>query len=211
MKIYIQGRKVHTCLLDRTLYKQHMYSFTSNRFRQAAQNTAAMREDEYKRARDVLKEAESNLAHYTSTNASNPKTSEYHQRLTALRRKREQSQDHVKQCKNELDRAQRSLGEHKKLECIFGLNVFNRNADGLFIYYCNRLIVMFEPTKQLKGPSARDYRGICGIINVPYLVLEPTHNKQQFADNHEQRQLISTLSDHMEQYSNVSSTVVPGI
>jgi hypothetical protein len=39
-----------------------------------------------------------------------------------------------------------------------------------------------------------------GVVNVPYLVLEPTHNKQSFADKNEQQMLINAMSDHMEQY-----------
>ena len=43
-------------------------------------------------------------------------------------------------------------------------------------------------------------RGIVGIVNVPHLVLEPTHNKQSFAEKNEQQMLINAMSDHMEQY-----------
>lgn len=87
----------------------------------------------------------------------------------------------------------------KKLKFIFGLNINNRHADGLFIYNCNRLIIMFEHTRQ-QHRNHKEYLGIVGIVNVPYLVSQPTHNKQQFADNNEQRQLVNALSEHMEQY-----------
>ena len=33
---------------------------------------------------------------------------------------------------------------------------------------------------QLEGGSSGV--GVIGVVNVPYLVLEPTHNKQDFAD-----------------------------
>ena len=71
-------------------------------------------------------------------------------------------------------------------------------ADGLFIYNCNRLIIMYEHTKQQK--TNKEFAGIVGIVNVPYLVLEPTHNKQHFADSQEQKQLINALGEHMENY-----------
>ena len=58
---------------------------------------------------------------------------------------------------------------------------------------------MSQPTRMQKKPNS-EYRGIVGIVNVPYLVLEPTHNKQSFADRHEQQQLIAAMSEHMEQY-----------
>jgi hypothetical protein len=48
---------------------------------------------------------------------------------------------------------------------------------------------MFEhPKQQIKN---KEFQGICGIVNVPYMVLAPTHNKQQFADSNEQKFLIN--------------------
>jgi len=35
---------------------------------------------------------------------------------------------------------------------------------------------------------------------VPYLVLEPTHNKQDFADAKEYRLLLQAMGEHMLQY-----------
>ena len=44
-----------------------------------------------------------------------------------------------------------------------------------------RLIKMYERVgPQLEGGSSGV--GVVGVVNVPYLVLEPTHNKQDFAD-----------------------------
>jgi len=37
-------------------------------------------------------------------------------------------------------------------------------------------------------------------VNVPYFVLEPTHNKQDFADAKEYRHLIKVMGEHMVQY-----------
>ena len=39
-------------------------------------------------------------------------------------------------------------------------------------------------------------------MDVPYLVLEPTHNKQDFADAKEFRYLMKAMGEHMEQYWN---------
>ena len=57
---------------------------------------------------------------------------------------------------------------------------------------------MYEHTKNYK--NNKNYKGIVGIVNVPYLVLEPTHNKQAFADNKEQQMLLAAIGEHMEQY-----------
>jgi len=37
-------------------------------------------------------------------------------------------------------------------------------------------------------------------VDVPYLVLEPTHNKQDFADAKEYRHLQQAMGEHMLQY-----------
>ena len=39
-----------------------------------------------------------------------------------------------------------------------------------------------------------------GFVDVPYLVLEPTHNKQDFADAKEYRHLLTAMGEHMLQY-----------
>lgn len=39
-----------------------------------------------------------------------------------------------------------------------------------------------------------------GVVDVPYLVLEPTHNKQDFADAKEYRHLMKAMGEHMVQY-----------
>ena len=41
---------------------------------------------------------------------------------------------------------------------------------------------------------------IIGVVDVPYLVLEPTHNKQDFADSKEYRHLQKAFGEHMVQY-----------
>jgi len=41
---------------------------------------------------------------------------------------------------------------------------------------------------------------VTGVVDVPYLVLEPTHNKQDFADAKEYRHLQQAMGEHMMQY-----------
>lgn len=42
--------------------------------------------------------------------------------------------------------------------------------------------------------------GVVGVVDVPYLVLEPTHNKQDFADAKEYRHLLRAMGEHLAQY-----------
>ncbi len=46
----------------------------------------------------------------------------------------------------------------------------------------------------------RKCAGVVGVVDVPYVVLEPTHNKQDFADAREYRALLKALGDYIEQY-----------
>jgi len=49
-------------------------------------------------------------------------------------------------------------------------------------------------------PSSRACGGVVGVVDVPYLVLEPTHNKQDFADAKEYRHLLKAMGEHLAQY-----------
>lgn len=42
--------------------------------------------------------------------------------------------------------------------------------------------------------------GVVGVVDVPYVVLEPTHNKQDFADAKEYRHLLKSMGEHLAQY-----------
>ena len=46
----------------------------------------------------------------------------------------------------------------------------------------------------------RSYRGIVGIVDIPSVILEPTHNKQSFAVEKEYHFLLKNLADYMKQY-----------
>lgn len=37
-------------------------------------------------------------------------------------------------------------------------------------------------------------------MDVPYLIVEPTHNKQDFADAKEYRHLLRSMGEHLAQY-----------
>ncbi|KFZ57676.1 MORC family CW-type zinc finger protein 2, partial [Podiceps cristatus] len=97
------------------------------------------------------------------------------------------------------DAKQRALKEPKELHFIFGVNIEQRELDGMFIYNCSRLIKMYEKVgPQLEGGMACG--GVVGVVDVPYLVLEPTHNKQDFADAKEYRHLLKAMGEHLAQY-----------
>ena len=85
-----------------------------------------------------------------------------------------------------------------------------RRCDGIMVYNCNRLIKMYEKA----GPQTEGgvkCAGLVGVVDVPYLVLEPTHNKQDFADHKEFKHLVKSMADHMLQYWKDSKIETQGI
>lgn len=78
------------------------------------------------------------------------------------------------------------------------------------IYNNGRLIKMYEQVgAQLEGGVKCS--GVVGVVDVPYVVLDPTHNKQDFADAREYRALLRAMACHMDQYwRDVNLAAKPG-
>ncbi|KAL4224082.1 ATPase morc2 [Mactra antiquata] len=197
MKVYIQGKKVQTRKLTSCLYKPRLYKYTSNRFKSRAEIEAKKALDEAKAAEMKAKEAQSKAKDIENRTKNLSKS-----QLAELRK----AQNHAAELKREAqlrrdsaNRKQKALKEPKTLNLIFGINIDQRSHDGVFVYNCSRLIKMYEKV----GPQVDGgvfCSGVVGIVNVPYYVLEPTHNKQDFADAKEYRHLMKAMGEHMVQY-----------
>jgi hypothetical protein len=61
MKIYINGKKVQTKILERTLFKPMKYTYTSTRFKNKAQSSIKQTEAAIQVANEKLREAKSNV------------------------------------------------------------------------------------------------------------------------------------------------------
>ncbi|NXA38030.1 MORC2 protein, partial [Eudromia elegans] len=198
MRIFINGHKVQTKRLSCCLYKPRMYKYTSNRFKTRAEQEVKKAEHMARIAEEKAREAESkaralelrlggNLARESRVTLRQAQNSAITMRREADVKKR------IKEAK------QRALKEPKELNFIFGVNIEQRDLDGMFIYNCSRLIKMYEKVgPQLEGGMACG--GVVGVVDVPYLVLEPTHNKQDFADAKEYRHLLKAMGEHLAQY-----------
>lgn len=92
-----------------------------------------------------------------------------------------------------------SLRQARALTFVFGLNLESRAADGLFFYNCGRLIKMHQRDGPFADGGLR-YRGVVGLVDIPYEVMDPTHNKQDFADAREFRFLKGVLHTYLRQY-----------
>ncbi|XP_008839256.1 ATPase MORC2 [Nannospalax galili] len=198
MRIFIHGHKVQTKRLSCCLYKPRMYKYTSSRFKTRAEQEVKKAEHVARIAEEKAREAESK-ARTLEVRMGGDLTRDSRVLLrqvqnTAITLRREA--DVKKRIK---DAKQRALKEPKELNFVFGVNIEHRDLDGMFIYNCSRLIKMYEKVgPQLEGGMACG--GVVGVVDVPYLVLEPTHNKQDFADAKEYRHLLRAMGEHLAQY-----------
>uniref|UniRef100_A0A8D0GPG6 MORC family CW-type zinc finger 2 n=1 Tax=Sphenodon punctatus TaxID=8508 RepID=A0A8D0GPG6_SPHPU len=198
MRIFIHGDKVQTKRLSCCLYKPRMYKYTSNRFRNRAEQEVKKEEHIARIAEEKAREAESQ-ARALELRLGGDLTRESRVRLRQVQnsaitlRRDADVRKRIKEAK------QRALKEPKELNFVFGVNIEQRDLDGMFVYNCSRLIKMYEKVgPQLEGGMACG--GVVGVVDVPYLVLEPTHNKQDFADAKEYRHLLRAMGDHLAQY-----------
>ncbi|VDL95436.1 unnamed protein product [Schistocephalus solidus] len=198
MKVYIQGRKVQTKRLLDILYAARRYNFASKTFRMRAERDLAKAKNDVKIAELRAREAESK-ARDCELRYEGSKDPEHLKLVRRLNNAAAELRNLVTLRQNTVARKQKALKEPKTLTFYFGMNVVNRACDGMFIYNCSRLIKMYQRI----GPqqdSSMMCRGVVGIVDVPYMVLEPTHNKQDFADAKEFRQLMRAMADHLMQY-----------
>ncbi|KAL4646497.1 MORC family CW-type zinc finger protein 2 isoform X1 [Arapaima gigas] len=209
MRIFIQGHKVRTKRLSCCLYKPRMYKYTSTRFKTRAEQEVKKVDHLAKIAEEKAREAESKSLALELKLAD-----DLSREARAMLRKAQESATmmrHEAEMKRKiLETKQKALKEPKELSFIFGVNIDQRELDGMFIYNCSRLIKMYEKVgPQLEGGMACG--GVVGVVDVPYLVLEPTHNKQDFADAKEYRHLLKAMGEHLAQYWKDVSIAQKGI
>ncbi|KAK1892754.1 ATPase MORC2 [Dissostichus eleginoides] len=217
MRIYIQGHKVRTKRLSCCLYKPRVYKYTSTRFKTRA-------EQEVKKADHLAKIGEAGVKwdFGGESREAESKQMALETRLgddlskdsrAILRKVQDSAMMLRRDCdmkKRILEAKQKALKEPKELNFIFGVNIGQRDLDGMFVYNCSRLIKMYEKTgPQLEGGMACG--GVVGVVDVPYLILEPTHNKQDFADAKEYRHLLKSMGEHLAQYWKDTNIAQKGI
>uniref|UniRef100_A0A8D3CIQ3 CW-type domain-containing protein n=1 Tax=Scophthalmus maximus TaxID=52904 RepID=A0A8D3CIQ3_SCOMX len=209
MRIFIQGHKVRTKRLSCCLYKPRVYKYSSTRFKTRAEQEVKKADHLAKIAEEKAREAESKrMAVEAGLVEDLSKNSR-----AILRKAQDSAMMLLRDAdmkKRILEAKQKALKEPKELNFIFGLNIEQRDLDGMFVYNCSRLIKMYEKTgPQLDGGMACG--GVVGVVDVPYLVLEPTHNKQDFADAKEYRHLLKSMGEHLAQYWKDTNIAQKGI
>ncbi|XP_031557444.1 ATPase MORC2-like [Actinia tenebrosa] len=197
MKIYIQDKKVRTVRLTTSLYKTASYTFMSKRFKCRLEREEKKAATELKTAEAKAHELEIQDREEREKAERTCKDSIAVQRQAGARLAEARADVNIK--KMILNNTRKALKDPQSLEFIFGINLNKRRCYGVMVYNCNRLIKMYEKVGcQMEG-GVQGY-GVMGVVNVPYLVLEPTHNKQDFADGKEYKALTRALGEHLDDY-----------
>eukprot|EP00794_Sanderia_malayensis_P001413 gene1413-1565_t len=173
------------------------YTYISKRFKTRSEKEVDKAEQEAKIAEEKAKELSLQAKEAMPRDNLSAKNSRVESQSRQM--KAEQARINAEVKRRIADEKKKSLKDPKQLTFTFGFNTDQRKCDGMFIYNCNRLIRMCEKIgTQLEGGVK--CAGIVGIVDVPYLVLEPTHNKQDFADAKEYKHLLKSMAEHMLQY-----------
>jgi len=208
MKIYIQNEKIFTKKVMHNLFRPKSYIYTSTRFKKRSELEADAAEKAAKIAEERAKELTTQAREANAKHKSTSKDGRTAIQLAVS--KADQAKFDADLKKKIAESKRKSSKEPKTLNFTFGFNINKRRCDGLFIYNCNRLIRMYEKV----GPQTEGgvkCAGVVGVVDVPYLVLEPTHNKQDFADQKEYKHLLKSMADHMLQYWKDSKIETQGI
>ncbi|XP_039220926.1 MORC family CW-type zinc finger protein 1 isoform X3 [Crotalus tigris] len=189
MRIFIQAEKVKTKHLPFCFYRPRMYPYISSSFKQVATDELQKAEMELKAAENAVTEVKGKLKQ-----PSLYEDSEYLQVVL------QDALDEEKRVREKNEEKKRNLRRPKKLFIIFGINIQNRSQDGMLMYSNNRLIRMFEKLGSRKTVGPYFGAGAVGIIDVPLDIMEPTHNKQAFANIKEYRHLLKSMENYLIQY-----------
>ncbi|CAF4893220.1 unnamed protein product, partial [Rotaria socialis] len=197
MRITIQGRRVITKKLSYTLYKPRKYQFKSTRFKTRSEQEIKKCEKELLSLEERIREVDSQVHHLQHTSVTT--SADERMRLRKLQISATELKDLANRLCNGLVKKRMEMNTTKTLTFIFGLNIQNRSTDGVFVYHCGRLIKMYEKVGQ-PNKKILYCRGVVGIIDIPSVVLETTHNKQSFADEKEYHFLLKNMGEYMRQY-----------
>lgn len=147
MQVTIQGRRVMTKKLSYTLYKPRQYQFKSSRFKTRSEQEIKKYESELLSLEERIREADSQVYHLQQND--NLTTSNDEQiKLRKLQIHANELKDIANRLRNGLSKKRVELNTTKILTFIFGLNIQNRTADGIFIYNRGRLIKMYQKSGQ---------------------------------------------------------------
>lgn len=142
MKIYIQDHKVQLVKFVHELYKPRCYQYTSARFKTRSKEDVRRSETEARSAAMRAKEAEGKARDLEKQFLGDTNNKEGRIKLRIAQKEAETLKEESKFKFLVAEKKRKAMKEPKTLNFIFGVNLENRNMDGLFIYNCCRLIKM---------------------------------------------------------------------
>ncbi|CAJ0600033.1 unnamed protein product [Cylicocyclus nassatus] len=204
MKIYLRKKKVLTTRIMSTLLYPYRYSYAAKNLKTCALKEYERCEQKVREVKEMLRMSASALgefeAKHRGQNIHTNKTLRMEQRLLAKARsdmeaKKEQAEKRAAQ-------ALKAKNNPAPLSFYYGINIHHRNRYGCMLYNNGRLIEMYVKVavQKEKNDLMMKCLGVVGVVDVPYSVLEPTHNKQSFENKREYLSLLRAMNDHMEQY-----------
>nr|XP_056714156.1 MORC family CW-type zinc finger protein 1 [Euleptes europaea] len=186
MRIFIQAKKVETKPMPYCFYRPRKYPYISP-FKEVATKEPKTAEMELNSAKRAAKEAKGGQKHLQDSFLH--EHSEVAEWDAVGSDKRIRSKDR-----------QRQLKKSKALFLIFGINIQDRSRDGMLIYSNSRLIRMFEKVGPQKELGSYLGAGAVGMVDIPLDVMEPTHNKQSFANVKQYNHLLKSMGNCLVQY-----------
>uniref|UniRef100_A0A1I7ZL87 CW-type domain-containing protein n=1 Tax=Steinernema glaseri TaxID=37863 RepID=A0A1I7ZL87_9BILA len=200
MRIYLRGKKVNTCRLLSNLYKPRMYQYRAKNLKAYAAKEHEQCMQRIVDLKEHLKICRSNLGEFTRMHANYMCDSNLRLEYRLNKRAEEQALILLKAAEQKAKDTLKAKSNPRPISFYFGLNILHRDQYGCLIYNNGRLITYYAKTACQNDKIDMKYLGVCGIVDVPYSVLEPTHNKQSFANKRDYLSLMKAFNEHMIQY-----------
>lgn len=143
MRISIQGQRVLTKRLPYTLYKPRQYPFKSTRFKSRTEEEIKKCEQDLEVLEERIREVDSQV-HHLQQSLNVTSSIEERTKLRKVQINAMDMKDLSKRLRSELIGKKNDINRTRTFNFIFGLNITNRLADGIFVYNAGRLIKMYE-------------------------------------------------------------------
>ena len=143
MRISIQGRRVLTKRLPYALYKPRQYPFKSTRFKSRTEEEIKKCEQDLDVLEERIREVDSQIQHLQQSQDV-ASSIEERTKLRKVQINAMDLKDLSKRLRSELMGKKNDANRTRTFNFIFGLNITNRLADGVFVYNAGRLIKMYE-------------------------------------------------------------------
>ncbi|CAB3402600.1 unnamed protein product [Caenorhabditis bovis] len=203
MKIYLRKKKITATRITSLLIMKYRYQYLAKNLKACATKEYEACKMAVKDAKERLSIAKSDYGTFTNTD---PKLASKNDRLMQRVHSQavEDAQKALKAAEEREVQAKKAISNPQPLSIVFGINIHHRNRYGCMFYNNGRLILAYQKgsAQKEKNDLMMTCLGVVGIVDVPYSVLAPTHNKQSFENSREYLSLLKAMNDLMMKYWN---------